>query len=75
LPERIAEDGIVLLEIGDGQGPALRAAAAERLPGWAVRLEPDLAGTPRVAVLEGPGDSKAGPSAGPLRAAASDAQP
>jgi len=59
LPERMVADGIALLEFGDGQGPALRAAAAERLPGWAVRLEPDLAGTPRVAVLESPGDRTA----------------
>ncbi len=57
LPERVAAAGVALLEIGDGQGPALRATAAERLPGWAVRLEPDLAGTPRVAVIEAPGDA------------------
>jgi release factor glutamine methyltransferase len=54
LPERVAPDGIALLEIGDGQGPALRAAASAVLPGWSVRIEPDLAGTPRVAVLEPP---------------------
>jgi len=57
LPERVAAAGVALLEIGDEQGPALRAAAAERLPGWAVRLEPDLAGTPRVAVIEAPRDA------------------
>jgi release factor glutamine methyltransferase len=56
LPGRVAADGVALLEIGDEQGPTLRAAAAERLPGWAVRLEPDLAGATRVAVLEPAGD-------------------
>jgi len=59
LPERIATAGVALLEIGDEQGPALRAAAADKLPGWDVRLEPDLAGTPRVAVLAAPLDPAA----------------
>ncbi len=54
LPERVAADGVALLEIGDEQGPAIRAAVAERLPGWEVRVEPDLAGRPRVAVLGAP---------------------
>jgi release factor glutamine methyltransferase len=57
LPERVAVDGVALLEIGDEQGPAIRAAAAERLPGWELRIEPDLAGRPRVAVLGAPSDS------------------
>jgi release factor glutamine methyltransferase len=61
LPERVAAVGVALLEIGDDQGPALRAAAAERLPGWEVRIEPDLAGRPRVAVL----DAAPGPGAPP----------
>ena len=54
LPERVAAAGVALLEIGDEQGPALRAAAAARLPGWDVRVEPDLAGRLRVAVLDAP---------------------
>ena len=54
LPERVAADGVALLEIGDEQGPAIRAAVAKRLPGWEVRVEPDLAGRPRVAVLGAP---------------------
>lgn len=54
LPERVAGDGVALLEIGDEQGPAVRTAVAERLPGWEVRIEPDLAGRPRVAVLGAP---------------------
>jgi release factor glutamine methyltransferase len=72
LPERVAADGVALLEIGAEQGPALRAAAAERLLGWEVRIEPDLAGRPRVAVLETPLDV---PRAGPLGPAASPAPP
>jgi release factor glutamine methyltransferase len=59
LPERVAPDGIALLEIGDGQGPALRAAASGQLPGWSVGIETDLAGTPRVAVLEPPATAAA----------------
>ncbi|MFH1475136.1 MAG: HemK/PrmC family methyltransferase [Chloroflexota bacterium] len=51
LAERVVADGITLLEIGDDQGPELRAAVAERLPGWEVRVEPDLSGRLRVAVL------------------------
>ncbi len=54
LPERLAGAGVALIELGDDQGPAFRAAVAERLPGWEVRLEPDLAGRLRVAVLEAP---------------------
>ena len=72
LPERVAAAGLALLEIGDDQGPALHASAAERLPGWAVRIEPDLAGMPRVAVLEAPGDAAGVPGASP---AAPDSQP
>jgi len=62
LPERVAAGGVALLEIGDGQGPAIRAAAAERLPGWEVRVEPDLAGRPRVAVLGAPLEPDAVPA-------------
>ena len=62
LPERVAAAGVALLEIGDEQGPALRAAAAERLPGWEVRVEPDLASRPRVAVLDAPREPVAAPA-------------
>ena len=64
LPERIAATGVALLEIGDEQGPAFRAAAAERLPGWEVRVEPDLSGRLRVAVLDQPREPAASPAPG-----------
>lgn len=54
LPERVARGGVALLEIGSDQGGVLHAEAAGRLPGWDVRIEPDLAGRPRVAVLAAP---------------------
>jgi len=62
LPERVAGGGVALLEIGDDQGPAIRAAVAERLPGWEVRIEPDLAGRPRVVVLGAPRPPAAAPA-------------
>ncbi len=54
LPERLAADGVALLEIGSDQGAALHAAVAGQLAGWDARVEPDLAGRPRVAVLAPP---------------------
>lgn len=47
----LGEDGVALLEIGGDQGQAMLDLVAERLPGWACDLEPDLGGLPRVAVL------------------------
>jgi release factor glutamine methyltransferase len=52
LPARLAPGGVALLEIGADQADLLRSAVAERLAGWRMRVEPDLAGHPRVAVLE-----------------------
>ena len=54
LPSRLTPGGVALVEIGWDQGGALHAAAGERLPGWDVRVEPDLGGRPRVAVLDAP---------------------
>lgn len=51
LPAALAVDGAAFLEIGADQGDAIVALAAERLPGWACRVETDLAGLPRTAVL------------------------
>lgn len=72
LPERVTADGVALLEIGDDQGPALRAAAAAQAPGWGVRIEPDLAGRLRVAVLDPPFDA---PPGAPFDPAARPASP
>ena len=59
LPERLAPDGVALLEIGSDQGGAIHAAVAEQLAGWDARVEPDLAGRPRVAVVTPPGSRDA----------------
>jgi release factor glutamine methyltransferase len=61
LPERLAADGVALLEIGSDQGGALHAAVAGQLPGWGARVEPDLSGRPRVARLV-PGGGRARPA-------------
>lgn len=52
LPTSLAADGVALLEIGAGQGDALRAEVAARLPGWSCVVTPDLAGHARLARLE-----------------------
>jgi release factor glutamine methyltransferase len=54
LPEAVAPGGVALLEIGSDQETAMRAASAERLPGWTFHVEHDLAGHPRVARLDRP---------------------
>ncbi len=51
LPTALTGDGAAFLEIGADQGEAIVALAHERLPGWACRVETDLAGLPRTAVL------------------------
>jgi release factor glutamine methyltransferase len=51
LPTRLAADGAAFLEIGADQGEAIVALAGDRLPGWSCRVETDLAGLPRTAVL------------------------
>jgi release factor glutamine methyltransferase len=48
LPRALADEGVALLEIGADQGSAAPAAVEEILPGWAVSVETDLAGLPRV---------------------------
>jgi release factor glutamine methyltransferase len=54
LPERLAPGGVALLEIGADQGGAIPDEAARVVPRFDVRVEPDLAGRPRVAVLTAP---------------------
>ena len=49
LPDRMAADGLALLEIGADQGELIGEACARILPGWACAVETDLAGLPRVA--------------------------
>lgn len=51
LPGVLAPDGVALLEIGADQGAGIGVAVTERLPGWPVRVEADLAGLPRVAIV------------------------
>ena len=52
LPVALAPHGVALLEIGADQGDAIVALVATCLAGWACRVERDLAGLPRVAVIE-----------------------
>jgi release factor glutamine methyltransferase len=49
LPEAVATDGEVLLEIGADQGDAIVDLVVQELPGWSCTVELDLAGHPRVA--------------------------
>lgn len=51
LPTGLAADGTAFLEIGADQGEAMVVLAGDRLPGWSCRVETDLAGLPRTAVL------------------------
>ncbi|MEJ7749383.1 MAG: peptide chain release factor N(5)-glutamine methyltransferase [Candidatus Limnocylindrales bacterium] len=54
LPAGLAPGGIALLEIGADQGQPMSTLLAERLPGWDGRIETDLAGLPRLTVVERP---------------------
>ena len=55
LPEALTGDGVALLEIGADQAEGASAAARERLAGWRIGVEPDIAGLPRVLRLDPPG--------------------
>jgi release factor glutamine methyltransferase len=54
----IRPGGMAFVEIGADQGPAVRTATADLLPGWQATIIPDLAGLDRVARIEriAPGD-------------------
>jgi release factor glutamine methyltransferase len=52
LPDRLAPEGVAMLEIGADQRAAIVALAGERLPGWSCTVIADLAGLPRIARLE-----------------------
>jgi release factor glutamine methyltransferase len=54
LPAALAPGGLAALEIGADQGVAAAERIADRLPGWPARIQADLAGLPRVAVVERP---------------------
>lgn len=51
-PRHLRDEGAIVLEIGHDQAAALEHEAAGLLPGAAVTFEPDLAGFPRVAVVQ-----------------------
>ena len=52
LPGRTSPEASAFLEIGADQAAGVAAAAEQSLPGWACRVLPDLAGLPRLAVLD-----------------------
>lgn len=52
LPDRIADGGMVLLEIGGDQADPVALAVERLLPGWSHTLHADLSGMPRVVQLE-----------------------
>jgi release factor glutamine methyltransferase len=54
LPGTLAADGVALLEIGADQGEGIVRETAARLPGWRCAVMTDLAGLPRLAVIEPP---------------------
>jgi len=54
VPAHLAPGGVVILEMQYDQATALTALVAERLPGAAVAILPDLAGHDRVAVIRSP---------------------
>lgn len=56
-PRVLAEGGLILLEIGHGQGEAVSALAAQSFPGAVVRVSPDYAGHERVVWIEPVGGS------------------
>ncbi len=51
LPGALHAEGTAFIEIGFDQGEAIVALVAARLPGWSCRVETDLAGLPRTAVV------------------------
>jgi release factor glutamine methyltransferase len=54
LPEALRPGGVALLEIGADQREAIVGLVDRVLPGWAVDVERDLAGLPRVARISAP---------------------
>lgn len=54
LPAALARGGSAFLEIGADQERLMTEHVAAKLAGWPVRIEPDLGGLPRVAIIERP---------------------
>jgi release factor glutamine methyltransferase len=54
LPEALAPGGSALLEIGYDQAERVAGAVSAALRGWGCRIELDLSGLPRVAIIETP---------------------
>ncbi len=52
LPDVLRPGGVALFEIGADQGETAASRIAERLASWPARVERDLAGLPRIAVVE-----------------------
>ena len=52
LAEALLPGGAAMLEIGADEAADIGALAAEMVPGWPVRIENDLGGRPRVAVIQ-----------------------
>lgn len=52
LQDVLAPGGIAFLEIGADQGTSAADRIAQRLPGWPTRIQADLAGLPRIAIVE-----------------------
>jgi release factor glutamine methyltransferase len=48
----LAEDGLLLLEIEERQGEAVSRLASEAFPGASIEVKPDLAGKPRLLVVQ-----------------------
>jgi len=57
LPEKLADGGAALLEIGAGQAEPFAGMAHRLLPGWPVRFQMDYGGHRRVAELRTPEDA------------------
>jgi release factor glutamine methyltransferase len=55
LPGVLAPGGTCLLEIGSDQVAAMIECAGRLIPGWALRIEHDLSGGPRVVRIDPPG--------------------
>ena len=51
-PKVLRDGGLVLMEIGSGQGKAVQELAEAAFPGATVRVEPDLAGHERIVSIE-----------------------